>query len=64
MILCGHCGHRAKHHTGVGAHGYTNGTRLACRFETDRYEVCTCDALELDHADALAAAIELDDQED
>lgn len=52
VTLCEGCGHAARHHTGVTEKGY-HAPKLACTFETDRYEVCTCDKLKVAHDQAL-----------
>lgn len=39
---CKRCGHTLEYHDGFSKKGY-NSPRLKCLFETDRYEVCTCD---------------------
>lgn len=59
MVICDNCGHRAEHHHGVSEAGYSK-PQLACRFETDRYECCTCPKLKLGHDTLLALAVKLD----
>lgn len=50
FISCKSCGHRAAYHTGVGEKGYMH-PKLSCRFETDRYEICTCNKLKIEPKD-------------
>ena len=59
ILECSNCGHSAAYHTGVGKKGY-NHAQLSCRFETDRYEICTCDHLTMDEDKALSAVVQLD----
>lgn len=56
---CEHCGHAAAYHTGVGMEGLY-GPLLSCTFETDRYERCVCDKLELSHDHALEIVVKYD----
>lgn len=62
LILCETCGHRAKYHVGITGQSYSNPT-LSCHFETDRYEMCTCDKLKVNSDEALLTLVKYDERQ-